>query len=88
MKLPALSLAIVLLAGPAVAVADELEDAVQSLKDAAAKKDVDAIKKLTATIRPMTAEIVAKPRPRTPRKRRHGKSAWLTRKTPRRTSMA
>jgi hypothetical protein len=63
MKMPALSLAIVLLAGPAVAFADELEDAVQSLKDAAAKKDVDAIKKLAATIRPMTAEIVAQAAP-------------------------
>jgi len=44
MKLSALGMAIVLLAGPAVAVADDLEDAVQSLKDAAAKKDVDAVK--------------------------------------------
>ena len=54
MKLPALSMAIVLLVGPAVAVAvaDDLEDAIQSLKDAAAKKDVDAIKKLVATILP------------------------------------
>jgi hypothetical protein len=59
MKLPVLGLAIMFLAGPAVAVADDLEDAVQSLKDAVAKKDVDAVKKLAATIRPMTAEILA-----------------------------
>ena len=39
MKLPAVCMAIAFLAGPAVAVADDLEDAVQSLKDAAAKKD-------------------------------------------------
>ncbi len=58
MKLSALGMAIALLAGP-VAVADDLEDAVQSLKDAAAKKDVDAIKKLAATIRPLTNEIIA-----------------------------
>ena len=63
MKLPVLGLAIVFLAGPAVAVADDLEDAVQSLKDAVAKKDVDAVKKLAATIRPMTAEILAEAAP-------------------------
>lgn len=63
MKLPALGMAIVFLAGPAVAVADDLEDAVQSLKEAAAKKDVDAIKKLMATIRPMTTEIAAEAAP-------------------------
>ena len=38
MKLPALGLAIVLLVGPVVAVADELEDAIQSLKDAVRQK--------------------------------------------------
>ena len=59
MKLPVLGLAIMFLAGPVVAVADDLEDAVQSLKDAVAKKDVDAVKKLAVTIRPMTAEILA-----------------------------
>src|ERR1019366_2921237 len=63
MKLPVLGMAIVLLAGPAVAVADDLEDAVQSLKDAAAKKDIDAVKKLVATILPMTKEIVAEAAP-------------------------
>jgi hypothetical protein len=63
MKLPVLGMAIVFLVGPAVAVADDLEDAVQSLKDAVAKKDVDAVKKLAATIRPMTAEIVAEAAP-------------------------
>ena len=63
MKLSALGMAIVLLAGPAVAVADDLEDAVQSLKDAAAKKDVDAVKKLAATIHSMTSGIVAEAAP-------------------------
>src|SRR5450759_3748177 len=51
MKLRALSVALMLLAGPAVAVADDLEDAVNGLKDAAAKSDVNAVKKLAATIR-------------------------------------
>ena len=63
MKLPVLGLAIMFLAGPAVAVADDLEDAVQSLKEAVAKKDVDAVKKLAATIRPMTAGILAEAAP-------------------------
>ena len=63
MKLRALGMAIVLLVGPAVAVADDLEDAIQSLKDAAAKKDAEAVKKLAATIYPMTNEIVSTPAP-------------------------
>ena len=54
MKLPALGMAIAFLVGPAVAVADDLEDAVQSLKDAAAKKDAPLVKKLAETIHPMT----------------------------------
>ena len=65
MKLRALGMAIVLLVGPAVAVADDLEVAVQSLKEAAAKNDVDAVKKLAATIRPMTTKIVSEPAPKT-----------------------
>jgi tetratricopeptide (TPR) repeat protein len=64
MKLPALSMAIVLLVGPAVAVADDLEDAVQSLKDAAAKKDAVLVKKLAETIYPMTCEILAETAPK------------------------
>ena len=64
MKLPAFAMAIAFLAGPVVAVADDLEDAVQSLKEAAAKKDVDAIKKLVATIRPMTTDIAAEAAPK------------------------
>ena len=63
MKLPALGVALVLLVGPAVAVADDLEDAIQSLKDAAAKKDAESVKKLATTIYPMTSEIVAEAAP-------------------------
>ncbi len=72
MKLRALSVALMLLAGPAVAVADDLEDAVKGLKDAAAKSDVSAVKKLAATIRPMTAKMVAEPAP----KAADEKKAW------------
>jgi hypothetical protein len=64
MKLPALSMAIVLLVGPAVAVADDLEDAVQSIKDAAAKKDAALVKKLAESIHPMTCEILAETAPK------------------------
>jgi hypothetical protein len=63
MKLPALGVALLLLVGPAVAVADDLEDAIQSLKDAAAKKDAEAVKKLSATIYPMTTEALAEAAP-------------------------
>jgi hypothetical protein len=63
MKLPAVSMAILLLVGPAVAVADELEDAVQSLKDAAANKDAALVKKLAETIHGMTCEIAAEAAP-------------------------
>jgi tetratricopeptide (TPR) repeat protein len=63
MKLPALGLAIVLLAGPVVAVADELEDAIQCLKDAVASKNAAEVKKLAATIHPMTCEIVSEAAP-------------------------
>ena len=63
MKLPVFAMAMAFLLGPVVAVADDLEDAVQSLKEAAAKKDVDAIKTLVAKIRPMTTEIAAEAAP-------------------------
>ena len=63
MKLPALGMALMLMAGPAVAVADELEDAIQSLKDAAAKKDAVAVKKLAESIHPLTCSILAEPAP-------------------------
>ena len=63
MKLPALGVALALLVGPVVAVADDLEDAIQNLKDAAAKKDAALVKKLAETIYPMTSEIVAEAAP-------------------------
>ena len=53
-----------LLAGPVVAVADELEDAIQCLKEAVASKDVATVKKLAATIHPMACEIVSEPAPK------------------------
>ena len=43
MKLPTLGVALALLVGPGIAVADDLADAVQSLKDAAAKNNISEV---------------------------------------------
>src|SRR5579862_160858 len=48
MKLAALSTALVLLAGPAVMFADDLDDALQALKQAQPSKDPAKIKQLAA----------------------------------------
>ena len=63
MKLPALTAAIVLLGGPAVAVADTLDDTYQSLQDAVAKKDAAQVKKLVADASPLVSEALAVPAP-------------------------
>ena len=64
MKLPALGMALAFLVGPAVAVADDLEDAIQNLKDAAAKKDAALVKKLAEAIYPMTCGILSEAAPK------------------------
>ncbi len=63
MKLPALTVAIVLLGGPAVAVADKLDDAYQGLQEAVAKKDVAQVKKLAAEAAPLVGDALATPAP-------------------------
>lgn len=63
MKLPALTVALVLLGGPAVALADKLDDAYQGLQDAVAKKDVAQVKTLAAEAAPLIAEALAVPAP-------------------------
>ncbi len=70
-----LSLAIVLFAGPAVAAADDLEEALQSLKAAEAKKDVVQVKKLVGEIHEMTCETMATPAPQNADE----KEAWTSR---------
>jgi hypothetical protein len=75
MKLRALSMVLVLSAGAALAVAGDLENAVQSIKEAAAKGDVAAVKKLAATIRPMTKAIAAEAAPQGAEE----KKAWAER---------
>lgn len=62
MKLPALSLAILLLAGPAVA-AGTLDEGMQALKDAVAKKDVDQVKKQAPELYAQAHEAAAEPAP-------------------------
>jgi hypothetical protein len=61
-KLPGL-LAVVLLAGPVVAMADALEDKYQSLKDAVTSKDVAQVKKLTAELFPLVDAAICESAP-------------------------
>ena len=75
MKLPALSMAIVLLAGPAAVFADDLDDAYQKLKDAVAGKDAALVKKLVADVFPLACEAAAAPAP----KDDDEKPAWTNR---------
>lgn len=63
MKLSVLGMTVVLLAGPAVAVADKLDDTFQSLKDAVAKKDAEQVKKLVTDLEPLVKEAMATPAP-------------------------
>ncbi|HEY2012180.1 MAG TPA: hypothetical protein VGH38_01710 [Bryobacteraceae bacterium] len=64
MKLPAISMALVLLAGPVVALADDLDDGFQSLKDAVAKKDIALVKKLVSDVYPLACQAAAVPAPK------------------------
>jgi hypothetical protein len=63
MKLPVLAMTVVLLAGPAVAFEDKLEETFQSLKDAVAKKDAAQVKKLAMELNPLVQEAAAAPAP-------------------------
>ena len=63
MKLSVFGMALVLVAGPAVAVADEMDDAYQGLKDAVAKKDVAAVKKLAPTTLKLAKQAEAEAAP-------------------------
>lgn len=62
MKLPAF-VAVVLLAGPVVAVADTLEEKFQNLKYAFTSKNVSEIKRLATELFPMVTEALAAPAP-------------------------
>jgi len=77
LKLPALTVAIVLLGGPAVAIADKLDDAYQGLQDAVAKKDAAQVKTLAAEVAPLVADGLGVPAPAAADE----KAAWTARKT-------
>lgn len=62
MKLPAL-VALILLAGPAVGMADTLEDKFQSLKEAVTSKNVPEVKKLALEVFPLVTEATCVPAP-------------------------
>ena len=74
MKLSALSLALVLFAGPAVA-AGNLEESLQGLKDAVAKKDPELVKKLVGEVYPLACQASAEAEP----KDADEKPAWTNR---------
>ncbi len=63
MRLPLLAMTVCLLAGPAVAVADQLDDAFQSLKDAVTRKDATQVKKLAAELTPLVQEVTGSAAP-------------------------
>jgi hypothetical protein len=60
-KVCILGMAVVLLAGPAVA--DKLDDSFQSLKDAVGKKDAAQVKTLVTELNPMVKQALAAPAP-------------------------
>jgi len=62
-KLQAIWIVVALLGGPAVAVADNLDDAYQNLQNAVAKKDAAQVKKLSAELAPLIREVLAAPAP-------------------------
>jgi len=75
MKVPVLSFAILLIAGPVVAVADDLEDAFQSLKQAESKKDAAVVKKLAVQTCALARQVSSRPIPQSGEE----KEAWTAR---------
>ncbi len=75
MKLSSVVVAVLLLAGFSVAVAADLEDTLQSLKQAAAQKNVAEVKKLAAQAHSLAAEMYNTPAPQSD----EGKEAWNSR---------
>ncbi len=63
MKLPLVAMTVLLLAGPAVAVADKLDDTFQSLKDAVTRKDAAQVKKLATELTPLVQEVTGSAAP-------------------------
>ena len=63
MRLSALGMTMLLLAGPAAAAAGDLNDTYQNLQQAVGKKDAVAVKKLAADIQPILSKALAVPEP-------------------------
>ncbi len=63
MRLSALGMTMLLLAGPAAAAAGDLNDTYQNLQQAVGKKDAVAVKKLVADVQPMLTKALAVPEP-------------------------
>lgn len=63
MKLPALAVAALLIAGPLTMTGQEMETALQSLKDAQSKKDVAGVKKLALETCALARKAAADPAP-------------------------
>lgn len=63
MNLSALSMAIALLAGPVVAIAQDLDSSFQNLKDAESKKDAALVKKLAAETCALARQVSGEPAP-------------------------
>jgi hypothetical protein len=62
-KLTHLSVALCLMAGSAVALADELDDAFQSLKQAETEKNAAQVKKLAAETHALASKVISAPAP-------------------------
>jgi tetratricopeptide (TPR) repeat protein len=77
MKLPVLSMALVLLGGSALAFAQDLESSFQSLKDAEAKNDAALVKKLSAETSALAKAAIAEPAPAA----EEDKAGWTNRVT-------
>lgn len=75
MNVSVLSFAILLIAGPVVGVADDLEDAYQSLKEAESKKDAAQMKKLAAETCALARQVISRPAPESEAE----KEAWAKR---------
>ncbi len=75
MRLSHLTLALLLVAAPAVALADDLDDAFDSLKKAEADKDAAQVKKLAAETHALASKIISAPAP----ERNDEKEAWKAR---------
>ena len=75
MRLFMLSFGVLLIAGPAIALADDLENSFQSLKEAESKKDAAQVKKLAAETCALARQAMSAPAPASEAE----KEAWTSR---------